>query len=177
MERGLPKRTGWPKSTRTKSDTTLKQMETLKKDCLQEGIAFVFLPMLAVLSVKQEDIFKCRLVSCGNKTEETYGDIGANEMDVALLRFALSRGVLGDPKTVLFRLTSALFSGRKVPRGSHYYCHCLPLSAWPGPGSCRNHLAPAQSPLWLEGKSITLGRRANQKTEKSRGYPCKLLTS
>ena len=93
-----------------KSDITLKQMEALKKHCLQKGFAFVFLPMLAVFTVKPGEVFKRRLVSCGNKTDETYGDIGTNEMDVALLRFLLSFGELGSegPKTGLFRLTSAL---------------------------------------------------------------------
>ena len=69
--------------------------------------------MLAVFTVKPGEpgeVFKCRLVSCGNKTDETYGDISTNEMDVALMRFLLFFGELGSggPKTVLFRLTSAL---------------------------------------------------------------------
>ena len=57
-----------------------------------ERFAFVFLPMLAVFTVKPGEpgeVFKCRLVSCGNKTDETYGDISTNEMDVALMRFLL----------------------------------------------------------------------------------------
>ena len=46
--------------------------------------------MLAVFTVKPREVFKCRLVSCGNKTDETYGDISTNEMDVALIRFVFS---------------------------------------------------------------------------------------
>ena len=89
---------GGLKSTRAKSDITLKQMEALKKDCLQKGLAFVILPMLAAFTIKPGDMFKPRLVSCSNETDETYGDISTNEMDVALLRFLLSWGVLGGPK-------------------------------------------------------------------------------
>ena len=48
--------------------------------------------MLAVFTVKPGDVF---VVSCGNKTDETYSNISTNEMDVALFRFLLSWGVSG----------------------------------------------------------------------------------
>ena len=112
------KELGGLKSTRTKSDITLKQMEALKKDCLQKGLAFVFLPMLAVFTVKPGDVFKCRLVSCGNKTDETYGDISTNEMDVALLRFLLSWGVSGGPKNSFVSIDiSTAFLNAELPEG------------------------------------------------------------
>ena len=96
------KELGGLKSTRTKRDTTLKQMEALKKDCLQKGLAFVFLPMLAVFAVKPGDVYKRRLVSCGNKTDETYGDSSTNEMDVALFRSFVLESFRGALKQFCF---------------------------------------------------------------------------
>ena len=106
------------KSTRTKIDITLKQMEALKKDCLQKGFAFVFLPILTVFTVKPGEVFKCRLVSCGNKTDETYGDISTNEMDVALMRFLLSWRVSGGPKNSFVSIgIITAFLNAEIPEG------------------------------------------------------------
>ena len=70
--------------------------------------------MLAVFTVKPGDVHKCRLVSCGNTTDETYGDISTNEMDVALFRFLLSWGVSGSMDISTAFLNAELPEGRVV---------------------------------------------------------------
>ena len=61
-------------------------------------------------------MFKCRLVSCGNKTDETYGDISTNEMVVALFRFLLSWGVSGGPKNSFVSIDiSTAFLNAELP--------------------------------------------------------------
>ena len=91
------------KETRTKSDITLQQAENLRKERRQKGVAFVQLPMMARFTIKPGEIFKCRLCSCGNKTDETYGDTSTNELDVALFRYMISQpfSTLGIIKCIL----------------------------------------------------------------------------
>ena len=163
------KKLGGLKSTRTKSDITLKQMEALvlRIACKKASLSSSY-PCLRFVTVKPGDVFKCRLVSCGNKTDENYGDISTNEMDVALFRFLLSWGVSGGAKNSFVSIDiSTAFLNAELPEAEGRCCcqtPCLPLS-------------PSQGSLWLERKPVT---RAGERTKRLKSLevsPAKLLTS
>ena len=89
---GMQQRAGWTQEHAHEERHCPQANGGTEEGLPPERFAFVFLPMLAVFTVKPGEpgeVFKCRLVSCGNKTDETYGDISTNEMDVALMRFLL----------------------------------------------------------------------------------------
>ena len=56
-----------------------------------DGCQYVELPAKVVWTVKP-DKFKCRVVACGNQTQNIYGRTSTMDLDTAMLRFMLSWG-------------------------------------------------------------------------------------
>ena len=67
------------------------ERDRLKSRATIDGYQYIELPAKVVWTIKP-DKFKCRIVACGNQTQDTYGRTSTTDLDTQMLRFILSWG-------------------------------------------------------------------------------------
>ena len=80
-----------------------------------DGYQYIKLPANVVWTIKP-DKFKCKIVACGNQTQDTYGRTSTTDLDTAMLRFILSWGASSsDHKMASLDITAAFLNAELPP--------------------------------------------------------------
>ena len=109
-----------PRSTEHKTGalSTLnpEQKEKLKSEARSKGYQYIELPAKVVWTVKP-DKFKCRIVACGNQTQDVYGRTSTTDLDAAMFRFILSWTASSYDHSLASLDITAAFLNAELPPG------------------------------------------------------------
>ena len=121
------------------STTAPEEKNDLKNNAKAKGYQYMELPAKVVWTIKP-DKFKCRIVACGNQTQDTYGRTSTIDLDSAMLRFILSWAASSpDSSLASLNIAAAFLNGHA---STSYY----PLL--PGPIAIRILLESSSRHLW-----------------------------
>ena len=91
------------------------ERDRLKSRATIDGYQYIELPAKVVWTIKP-DKFKCRIVACGNQTQDIYGRTSTTDLDTQMLRFMLSWGASSsDHKMASLDITAALLNAELPP--------------------------------------------------------------
>ena len=92
------------------------EKDKLKSRATIDGYQYIELPAKAVWTIRP-DKFKCRIVACGNQTQDIYGRTSTTDLDTAMLRFILSWGASSsDHKMASLDITAAFLNAELPPK-------------------------------------------------------------
>ena len=80
-----------------------QEKERLKAEAKRTGSDYVELPGKVVWTIKP-DKYKCRIVACGNQTQDTYGRTSTTDLDTSMLRYILSWAASSSQNAVAYLL-------------------------------------------------------------------------
>ena len=92
------------------------EKDRLKSRATIDGYQYIELPAKVVWTTKP-DKFKCRIVACGNQTQDIYGRISTTDLDTAMLRFMLSWGASSSDHEMASLDITAAFLNAELPPG------------------------------------------------------------
>ena len=91
------------------------ERDRLKSRATLDGYQYIELPAKVVWTIKP-DKFKCRIVACGNQTQDIYGRTSTTDLDTQMLRFILSwGGSSSDHKMASLDITAAFLNAELPP--------------------------------------------------------------
>ena len=90
--------------------------DKLKSRATIDGYQYIELPAKVVWTIKP-DKFKCRIVACGNQTQDIYGRTSTTDLDTAMLRFILSWGASSSDHAMASLDIAAAFLNAELPPG------------------------------------------------------------
>ena len=91
------------------------ERDRLKSRATIDGYQYIELPAKVVWTIKP-DKFKCRIVACGNQTQDIYGRTSTTDLDTQVLRFMLSWGASStDHKMASLDITAAFLNAELPP--------------------------------------------------------------
>ena len=91
------------------------ERDRLKSRATIDGYQYIELPAKVVWTIKP-DKFKCRIVACGNQTQDVYGRTSTTDLDTQMLRFILSWGASStDHKMASLDITAAFLNAELPP--------------------------------------------------------------
>ena len=92
------------------------EKDKLKSRATIDGYQYIELPAKVVWTIKP-DKFKCRIVACGNQTQDIYGRTSTTDLDTAMLRFILSWGASSSEHATASLDITAAFLNAELPPG------------------------------------------------------------
>ena len=98
------------------STIALEKENDLKNNARAKGRQHMELPAKVVWTMKT-DFFKCRIVACGNQTQDTYGRTSTTDLDSAMLRFILSWAASSPDNSLASLDITAAFLNAELPPG------------------------------------------------------------
>ena len=101
-----------PRSTEHKTGAP----STLNSEARSKGYQYIELPAKVVWTVKP-DKFKCRIVACGNQTQDVYGRTSTTDLDATMFRFILSWTASSSDHSLASLDITAAFLNAELPPG------------------------------------------------------------
>ena len=92
------------------------ERDKLKSRATIDGYQYIELPAKVVWTIKP-DKFKCRIVACGNQTQDIYGRTSTTDLDTQMLRFILSWGASSSEHKIASLDITAAFLNAELPPG------------------------------------------------------------
>ena len=92
------------------------ERDKLKSRATIDGYQYIELPAKVVWTIKP-DKFKCRIVACGNQTQDIYGRTSTTDLDTQMLRFILSWGASSSEHKMASLDITAAFLNAELPPG------------------------------------------------------------